>query len=44
MGVADVVVIAILVAIVAAIVVKSTIFKGPKWERDMRKRGKEGGR
>ena len=44
MNVADIVVIAVLVVIVTAIVVKSTLFKGPKWERDMRKRSREGGR
>ena len=44
MNVADIVIILILIAIVAAIVVKKVFFPGPKWERDMRKASNQNNR
>ena len=41
---ADIVVIAIIVVVLAAVVLKMTVFKGPKWKRDMERASKQQGK
>ncbi len=44
MGMADVAIIALIVVVAVAVVLKITVFKGPRWKREWERKNQQGDR